>query len=33
VPTAGQFLRERDEAFDADGYDARYPDHAMKSMW
>ncbi len=33
VPTAGAFLREVDETFDAESYDAGYPDHARDRMW
>lgn len=33
LPTAGQFLKERDASFDADTYDAGYPDHARDRMW
>jgi PPOX class probable FMN-dependent enzyme len=33
LPTAGQFLREQDESFDAKGYDLTYPDQAPKRMW
>ncbi len=33
LPTAGQFLREAKEGFDAEGYDAGYPDHAKTRMW
>ena len=33
VPTAGQFLREAREGFDAEAYDAGYPAHAAPRMW
>jgi len=33
LPTAGQFLREMEEGFDADGYDAGYADYAKSRMW
>jgi hypothetical protein len=33
VPTAGQFLKERDESFDADSYDIAYEDDARSRMW
>lgn len=33
VPTAGQFIAEMDEGFDADGYDLTYEDHAKGRMW
>lgn len=33
VPTAGQFLREQDTSFDAEGYDIGYEDHARHRMW
>jgi hypothetical protein len=33
VPTAGQFLREQDGGFDADGYDASYEANARPRMW
>jgi len=33
LPTAGQFLRDRDAAFDAETYDATYPDEARERMW
>ncbi|MBF9057797.1 pyridoxamine 5'-phosphate oxidase family protein [Rhodobacterales bacterium HKCCSP123] len=33
VPTAGQFIREMDADFDAEGYDLSYPDEAPKRMW
>lgn len=33
VPTAGQFIREQDEAFDGDTYDATYPEQAKARMW
>ena len=33
LPTAGQFLKERDEGFDAETYDATYPEEAKERMW
>ena len=33
VPTAGQFLREMKEDFDAEGYDQGYPEYAAGRMW
>lgn len=33
LPTAGQFLKEMDETFDADSYDMTYPTQAPKQMW
>jgi PPOX class probable FMN-dependent enzyme len=33
VPTAGQFLQERQEAFDAEAYDAGYSEYAKDRMW
>lgn len=33
VPTAGQFIRERDAAFDADSYDTGYADYARPRLW
>ncbi|MEO1701784.1 MAG: pyridoxamine 5'-phosphate oxidase family protein [Pseudomonadota bacterium] len=33
VPSAGQFLQEAKEGFDADGYDAGYPAYAAERMW
>lgn len=33
LPTAGQFLKEMDQDFDADGYDLSYPTDATKKMW
>jgi PPOX class probable FMN-dependent enzyme len=33
VPTAGQFLRERDASFDDEDYDRNYPDRAAGRMW
>ena len=33
LPTAGQFIREMDAGFDAEGYDISYPDEAPKRMW
>lgn len=33
LPTAGQFLKERDAAFDAETYDATYPREALGRMW
>ncbi|MDF0603578.1 pyridoxamine 5'-phosphate oxidase family protein [Psychromarinibacter sp. C21-152] len=33
VPTAGEMIREADAGFDAEGYDAGYPDHAKARMW
>ena len=33
LPTAGQFLRERDAGFDAETYDATYPEEAKERMW
>ncbi|PWK60177.1 MSMEG_1061 family FMN-dependent PPOX-type flavoprotein [Roseicyclus mahoneyensis] len=33
LPSAGQFIAERDAGFDADGYDLSYPSEAPKRMW
>lgn len=33
LPTAGQFLREMDQGFDAETYDLTYPAEAQKRMW
>lgn len=33
LPSAGQFIAERDAGFDAAGYDLGYPDEAPKRMW
>jgi PPOX class probable FMN-dependent enzyme len=33
LPTAGQFLKEMDQGFDADTYDLTYPTDAAKRMW
>lgn len=33
LPTAGVFLREVTEGFDADAYDAGYPEYAEPRMW
>ena len=33
LPTAGEFLREADTEFDADSYDAGYPEYASTRMW
>lgn len=33
LPSAGAFLKERDAAFDAETYDATYPDYARPRMW
>jgi PPOX class probable FMN-dependent enzyme len=33
VPTAGQFLKEVEASFDAEGYDAGYPEYARDRMW
>lgn len=33
LPTAGQFLKEVDELFDGDAYDATYPEYAKTRMW
>ena len=33
VPTAGEFVRERIEGFDAQAYDAGYADYAKDRMW
>lgn len=33
LPTAGQFLKERDEGFDATSYDSGYQDYAKDRMW
>ena len=33
LPTAGQFLREAEEGFDAETYDASYADNAKDRMW
>ena len=33
VPTAGQFIKEMKSDFDADGYDAGYPEYAKGRLW
>ena len=33
LPTAGEFLKERDALFDAAGYDGAYPEYAKSRMW
>ncbi|MFK7942315.1 MAG: pyridoxamine 5'-phosphate oxidase family protein [Paracoccaceae bacterium] len=33
VPTAGDFLREVNQDFDAEGYDKGYPEYAVPRMW
>lgn len=33
LPTAGDFLKEQDQAFDATSYDNGYPEHAKSRMW
>lgn len=33
VPSAGDFLRERQADFDAEAYDAGYPDYARPRLW
>ena len=33
LPTAGEFIKERDAGFDAATYDLTYPDEAPKRMW
>jgi len=33
LPSAGQFIRERDAAFDAETYDLTYPEDASTRMW
>lgn len=33
IPTAGQFLQERNADFDAAGYDSNYPEYAKERMW
>lgn len=33
LPTAGQFLKEREAMFDAEGYDSGYADYAKDRMW
>ena len=33
VPSAGQFLEEFQVGFDAQAYDARYPEYAKEKMW
>jgi len=33
VPTAGEFVREMDAGFDAESYDASYPEYAKSRMW
>lgn len=33
VPTAGQFIREMQEGFDAETYDKDYPVNALERMW
>ncbi len=33
VPTAGQFIKEQDAAFDGAAYDANYADYAKDKMW
>ena len=33
LPSAGQFIKEMDRAFNADAYDTAYPDRAQKTIW
>jgi uncharacterized protein len=33
LPTAGAFLKEREAMFDAESYDADYPEYAKSRMW
>ena len=33
VPTAGQFVKEQDQGFDGETYDATYPEYAKTRMW
>ncbi|MEM9623340.1 MAG: pyridoxamine 5'-phosphate oxidase family protein, partial [Pseudomonadota bacterium] len=33
VPTAGQFIKEREAEFDAESYDAGYAEYAKDKMW
>ncbi|MGP1356317.1 pyridoxamine 5'-phosphate oxidase family protein [Roseicyclus sp.] len=33
LPTAGEFLREQDEGFDAESYDTGYEDYARPRFW
>lgn len=33
LPTAGEMIREADAGFDAQGYDATYPEQAKERMW
>jgi PPOX class probable FMN-dependent enzyme len=33
IPTAGQFLKERDESFDGQSYDSGYAEYAKDRMW
>jgi len=33
VPTAGQFIKEMKQDFDAESYDSGYPDYAAGRMW
>jgi len=33
LPSAGDFLREADDAFDGEGHDAGYAEHARSRMW
>jgi len=33
LPSAGQFLKEREAMFDADGYDSGYAEYAKERMW
>lgn len=33
VPTAGQFVKEKDRDFDGESYDATYPEYAKTRMW
>ncbi len=33
LPTAGEFLKELDETFDAQAYDDAYPERAKERMW
>ncbi len=33
LPTAGDFLREQDDAFDAETYDSGYAEYAKSRMW
>ena len=33
IPTAGEFIKELDSEFDAQGYDAGYEEYAKDRMW